>query len=54
MPFEGHVSVGKIVCWQLEQALPGRPVHLAVLARAGDTLERQHQVLANLVRRPDI
>jgi hypothetical protein len=54
VPFEGNVSVGKIVCWQLEQALPGRPVHLAVLARAGDTLERQHQALASLVRRPDI
>ncbi len=54
VPFEGNVSVGEIVCWKLEQVLPGRPIRLRVLARAGDTLERQHQALASLDRRPDL
>jgi hypothetical protein len=54
VPFEDHISFGRIICWQLEEALPGRAVHLTVLARAGDTLERQHQALASLDRRPDV
>ncbi len=54
VPFEKWLSVGKIVAWQLEQAIPARPVRLTVLARSGDTLEVQHQVLADLNRRPDL
>jgi hypothetical protein len=54
VPFEDHISVGRIICWKLENALPGRAVHLTELARAGDTLERQHQALASLDRRPNV
>ncbi len=54
VPFQKWLSVGKIVAWQLEQAIPARPVRLNVLARSGDTLQAQHRVLANLVRRPEL
>ncbi len=52
-PFERWLSVGKIVAWQLEEATPGRIVHVEVLAQAGDTLEGQYDKLAGLKRRPD-
>lgn len=54
VPFQRWLSVGKIVAWQLEKAIPERPVRLKVLARSGDTLEAQHHALATLVRRPDL
>ncbi len=54
VPFQKWFSVGKIVAWQLEQAIPARPVRLNVLARSGDTLQAQQRVLANLVRRPEL
>lgn len=54
VPFQKWLSVGKIVGWQLEKAIPARPVRLSVLARSGDTLEAQHHALANLVHRPDL
>ncbi|MGO9470384.1 MAG: hypothetical protein ACLQVF_40330 [Isosphaeraceae bacterium] len=54
VPFQKWFSVGKIVAWQLEQAIPARPVRLHVLARSGDTLQAQYRVLANLIRRPEL
>jgi hypothetical protein len=54
VPYQKWVSVGKIVAWQLGEAIPRRPVRLHILARSGDTLERQHQALAGLRRRPEI
>ncbi len=54
VPFDGFLSIGKIVAWKLAETLAQRPIRLAVLARAGDTLERQQQALASLNRRPDL
>jgi tetratricopeptide (TPR) repeat protein len=54
VPFNRWQSIGTIVAWQLEKALAARPTRLTVLARSGDTLERQYQALANLVYRPDL
>jgi hypothetical protein len=54
MPFEKWLSVGKIVVWQLEQAMPTRGFHLELVAQRGDTLKGQYQKLASLTRRPDL
>ena len=37
-----------------KKRFPARPIHLNVIARAGDTLEMQHKILSNLRRRPDL
>jgi lysophospholipase L1-like esterase len=54
VPFEKWLSPGKIVAWQLEKAVPSRPIRLSILARSGDTLEGQHGALAKLAHRPDL
>ncbi len=54
VPYDRWVSIGKIVAWKLQEANPDRPVHLQLLALAGDTLEKQHLTLTHLGRRPDI
>jgi len=54
VPFRKWLSIGEIITWQLREAIPARPIRLQVLARAGDTLEKQHQALVNLSRRPEI
>jgi lysophospholipase L1-like esterase len=48
------LSPGAIVKWRIEQEVPGRVVHLNVLADSGDTLEGQHRKLASLKRKPDV
>ncbi|MBX6315640.1 MAG: hypothetical protein IRY99_22410, partial [Isosphaeraceae bacterium] len=53
VPYNAWLSIGAIVAWQLEEAIPGRRVHLKVLASSGETLERQQRKLAELDRRPD-
>ena len=54
VPYERWLSVGKIVAWKLQAAIPHRPIRLNVIARAGDTLEMQHRILSNQRRRPDL
>jgi hypothetical protein len=54
VPFQRWISIAKIVAWQLNEVFPARTIRLTNLARAGDTLERQHQALANLGRRPEL
>ena len=54
VPFQRWLSVGALVKWQLEEAIPGLGVRLTILARSGDTLEKQHEALAGLKRRPEI
>jgi hypothetical protein len=54
VPYNRWLSIGKIVAWKLQKAIPNRPIHLDVIARAGDTLEMQHKLLSNLKRRPDL
>jgi hypothetical protein len=54
VPFQKWLSIGKIVAWQLGEAIPGRAIRLRVLARSGETLEGVHRLLAKLKRRPEI
>jgi hypothetical protein len=54
VPYNGWLSIGAIVTWQLDELLPGKHARLHLLARMGDTLELQHRKLAELTRRPDL
>ncbi len=54
VPYDRWVSIGKIVAWKLQAAIPNRPIRLHVVARAGDFLETQHKLLSTLQRRPDL
>jgi tetratricopeptide (TPR) repeat protein len=54
VPYDRWLSIGKIVAWKLQEAIPNRPIRLNVIARAGDTLEAQHKLLSNIQRRPDL
>ncbi len=52
-PYRPWLSVGQIVAWQLQQALPDRRIACEILAWLGDSLEQQHRKLAGIRRRPD-
>jgi hypothetical protein len=52
-PFWPWLSVGQIVAWQLSEAVADRRFDCEMLAFPGDSLEMQHQKLADLQRRPD-
>ena len=47
-PYRPWLSVGQIVAWQLQQAIPDRRFECEILAWLGDSLEKQHQKLAGL------
>ena len=53
-PYDHWISVGHIVAWQLERAMPGRHFRIDMLAQPGDHLEQQHQKLARITQRPDV
>ena len=52
-PYRPWLSVGQIVAWQLQEAVPDRRFECEILAWLGDSLEKQHHKLAGLKRRPD-
>jgi len=52
-PYRPWLSVGQIVAWKLGASLPGRRFEVETLAWLGDSLEKQHQKLAGISRRPD-
>jgi tetratricopeptide (TPR) repeat protein len=52
-PYYPWVSVGQIVAWQLERAIPECRFDLNILAKGGSDLEMMHHKLAGLKRRPD-
>ncbi|WP_165243977.1 hypothetical protein [Paludisphaera soli] len=54
VPFDRWLSIGSVVSWGLERAIPGRAFQHETLARSGDTLEGQHQHLAEIRHRPDV
>ena len=54
VPYESWFSVGKIVAWQLEQAIPGKRFRLELVAELSDTLAGQIKKLAGVRRRPDL
>jgi hypothetical protein len=52
-PYDPNLSVGQIVAWQMELAVPARRVELDIRAKLGRNLEDMHNGLASLIRRPD-
>lgn len=52
-PYRPWVSVGHIVAWKLAEAIPERRFEPEILAWLGDSLETQHQKLAEIKHRPD-
>jgi hypothetical protein len=52
-PFRPWLSVGQIVAWRLEKAVPNRRFVCELLAWLGHSLEQQHRKLAGIDRRPD-
>jgi hypothetical protein len=52
-PFRPWLSVGQIVTWQLQRAVPKRRFELETLAFLGDSLEQQHKKLSTITKRPD-
>jgi len=52
-PFWPWLSVGQIVAWQLQRAVPTRRFELDILAFLGDSLEQQHKKLSAIAKRPD-
>ena len=54
VPYNRWVSLGHIVCWQLNELLPDRPTRLAIPAASGHTLEKQQDLLSAMNRRPDL
>jgi lysophospholipase L1-like esterase len=54
VPYNQWLSIGSLVAWKLEEAIPGRPVRLHVVATSGEILELQHERLLHLSHRPDL
>jgi hypothetical protein len=52
-PYRPWLSVGQIVAWQLQQAVPDRRIECEILAWLGESLVQQHRKLAGIRRRPD-
>ena len=50
-PFRPWLSVGQIVAWQLQRAVPTRRFELDILAFLGDSLEQQHKKFSAITRR---
>ncbi len=54
VPFAKWLSIGKIVAWGLNQVIPGRPAVVRGIAESGNTLERQHERLLSITRKPEL
>ena len=54
VPYNFWVSIGAMIALQINEAIPGRRVHIETLASSCETLERQHAKLGGLTRRPDL
>ena len=54
VPYNFWVSIGAMIAWQVNEAIPGRRVFLQTLAISRETLELQHAKLTNIERRPDL
>ena len=51
-PYSPALSIGQVVAWQLDEALPGRRFQADILAFLGGALEDMHLKLARLTQRP--
>lgn len=54
IPYNQWTSIGKMVAWGLERAIPGQRFQERVIANSGETLEKQHRWLVDLDHRPDV
>lgn len=54
VPYQDRLSIGAIVGWKLQDALPNRKVRVEMLARSGATLAEMHAEFAELRYRPDV
>jgi tetratricopeptide (TPR) repeat protein len=52
-PYRPVLSVGQIVAWRLQEAMPGRKVIVENLAGLGESLEQQHLKLRSIRHKPD-
>ena len=53
-PYDEWLSVGQIVAWQLQEAIPKRRFRVENLARLGTRLDIVHNLMSGLERRPDL
>ncbi|WP_422930224.1 hypothetical protein [Singulisphaera sp. PoT] len=53
VPYNFWLSLGQILTWKLEAAIPEQTYRLSIVANSGDTLEVQHKKLAEIKQRPD-
>jgi hypothetical protein len=51
-PYSPNTSIGQVVAWGLERAMPGRRFRADVLAELGASLADQHRKLAGIRQRP--
>jgi len=54
VPYNFWLSIGRVVAWQLEEAIPGRTFRPKIVAASGDTLEGQHKKLTRVTRKPEL
>jgi hypothetical protein len=54
VPYDRWLTPGALLEWKLRQAIPGRNIRTNVVAISGSTLESQHRMLGDLLRRPEI
>jgi lysophospholipase L1-like esterase len=54
VPYQGWLSVGEIVAWELREAIPERTFSVTCQAKPGIKLDQMHQLLGDLERRPDL
>jgi lysophospholipase L1-like esterase len=54
VPYNFWLSIGHIVTWKLQEAIPDRQFRLNIVAQSGAVLEQQHELLSRLSRRPDV
>jgi lysophospholipase L1-like esterase len=54
VPYQEWLSVGQIVAWKLGEAFPDRRFPVVHLARPGLTLDKVHDLMRSIRRRPDL
>ena len=54
VPYQDWLSVGEIVAWKLQEALPARRFPMTSLAKPGLKLDEVHCLLGTVERRPDL
>lgn len=53
-PYRPWVSIGQVLAWRLQEAMPESRFEVTILAQLGACLRDMHLALANLKERPDL